>query len=623
MHHFRISAQTIRLVPVLFCICLYLVIFPRTASAQGASFALSFDGVDDFVELGDQFGDVTIPFSLSFWVRLDGDGDYIVLRTDDPSSTVSGAHSGFIFNMQDGNEISVHYGDGQGGGLANRRSKRTSYNGLIGKWYHIAAVVRGAEDMELYVNGDNLDGNYEGGGGPMVHTALPGRIGRSTLYGPWYFKGVLDEFRVWDIALEQDAIQEEMHRSLQTMPEGLVAYWDFNEGNGQEVLDASGSGVDGVRGLDGGEASDDPEWVRSFAPIGSAGCVGDRLAVGAIWSSQIADTSSGLTLENQGFLVEEGDFVVFGHNPAAGLSSEDMVAGLSFRLERTWCLDISDPSPIHGGTINMRFYPELTGVGGLNATSRGLLRLLYRADEEDVFVEVTDMEGVPLLPEVDGPEFVFDFAVRESLAGGSIALDGEYTLGVSEVRLPVSLLSFEGIEDKEQVHLTWATQSETNNAGFEVERAIDEGTFEQVGFVSGNGTTLAPQHYAFTDAPGASAAGAPITYRLKQIDFDGQFEYVGEVAVTLDLPQQASLQQNTPNPFNPQTSITYTTPTDGPVLVRVFDLQGKLIQTLVDKEQPAGVYTVNFEASNLASGVYVYRLDTHTTSLSSLMTLLK
>ena len=122
--------------------------------------------------------------------------------------------------------------------------------------------------------------------------------------------------------------------------------------SGQDVFDSSGKGVHGVRGLNTDEDADDPAWIRSFAPIGSAGCIGNRLEVGAIWASNDADTSQGLTIEDDSFLVEEGDFVVFGHNPAGGLSSEDLAAGLSLRLNRTWCIDISDPAPVHGGSIH-------------------------------------------------------------------------------------------------------------------------------------------------------------------------------------------------------------------------------------------------------------------------------
>ncbi|MBK7500951.1 MAG: T9SS type A sorting domain-containing protein [Ignavibacteriales bacterium] len=127
-----------------------------------------------------------------------------------------------------------------------------------------------------------------------------------------------------------------------------------------------------------------------------------------------------------------------------------------------------------------------------------------------------------------------------------------------------------------------------------------------MGFVNGNGTSTETHTYSFTDqnpVPGKSY------YKLKQIDFDGSFEYSNIVEVDLTLPIEFSLEQNYPNPFNPATSIQYTISSKQNVQLLVYNVLGKEIATLVNEEKPAGNYEVNFDASKLSSGVYFYQLQ--------------
>lgn len=173
-----------------------------------------------------------------------------------------------------------------------------------------------------------------------------------------------------------------------------------------------------------------------------------------------------------------------------------------------------------------------------------------------------------------------------------------------DVIVPVELVSFAAVTDENDVVLSWFTATETNNSGFEVQRKAGD-KFESVAFVDGKGTTTEVQNYLFRDED--LLAGSYI-YRLKQIDYDGTFAYSHEVEVEIDQPSVFVLNQNYPNPFNPSTNIKYSIPAAGIVTLKVYDLLGREVSTLVNEQQQAGTFDVVFDGSNLASGVYYYQL---------------
>lgn len=173
-----------------------------------------------------------------------------------------------------------------------------------------------------------------------------------------------------------------------------------------------------------------------------------------------------------------------------------------------------------------------------------------------------------------------------------------------DVIVPVELTSFAAASDKNDVILTWNTATELNNQGFEIQRKIT-GEFERVGFVEGRGTTTESQNYLFRDK---DLLSGNYTYRLKQTDFDGSFAYSDEVEIEISQPNVFYLGQNYPNPFNPSTNIKYSIPADGNVTLKMYDILGEEVSTLVNEFQQAGTFDVVFDGSNLSSGVYYYQL---------------
>ncbi len=183
---------------------------------------------------------------------------------------------------------------------------------------------------------------------------------------------------------------------------------------------------------------------------------------------------------------------------------------------------------------------------------------------------------------------------------------GIVALTVDAAVLPVELVEFVGRKTSEGVSLSWKTASELNNSGFEVQRrGASREAWQILGFVRGNGTTTEAQSYSFQDR----TASGVVQYRLKQIDFDGQFEFSNVIEVDAGVPKQFALDQNYPNPFNPTTMIRYELPVASTVSLKVYDVLGREVATLVNERQEAGAYSVTFNANTLSSGVYFYRLQ--------------
>ena len=188
--------------------------------------------------------------------------------------------------------------------------------------------------------------------------------------------------------------------------------------------------------------------------------------------------------------------------------------------------------------------------------------------------------------------------------------------------LPVELTSFEASYiGGSEVALTWETASETDNAGFYIEHEIGAGEYEELGFVEGAGTITEPRTYTFT----ASGLDAGVNvFRLKQVDFDGAFEFSNVVEATVDLPSTFVLEPAYPNPFNPSTTIRFGTAVETELTVELYDASGKLVRTLYEGVPEAGALnTVSIDGSGLTSGSYLVKLTSADFQTSQQIVLLK
>jgi len=174
--------------------------------------------------------------------------------------------------------------------------------------------------------------------------------------------------------------------------------------------------------------------------------------------------------------------------------------------------------------------------------------------------------------------------------------------------MPVQLESFTASLSGRNVILNWKTGFEINNAGFEIERRSEfDLKWKKIGFVQGNGTVNSQSSYSYCDQ---GLNTAKYNYRLKQVNYNNSFEYFmlnSDVAV--GKPVNYDISQNYPNPSNPSSQINFQVPADANVTLKVYDIRGREVKTLIDSYMAAGYYSAQFDGTNIASGIYFYRLN--------------
>jgi hypothetical protein len=171
--------------------------------------------------------------------------------------------------------------------------------------------------------------------------------------------------------------------------------------------------------------------------------------------------------------------------------------------------------------------------------------------------------------------------------------------------LPVELTSFSAAINNNTVNLNWNTATEINNKGFEIQRKSSGYNFISVAFVKGNGTATTTNNYSWSE----ELQSGIYSYRLKQVDFNGKFEY-SKVVEAVVAPKSFSLEQNFPNPFNPSTIIRYNIPVESSITINVFNSLGENVREYNIGNRPAGFYDLNFNANGLSSGIYFYTIKT-------------
>lgn len=201
----------------------------------------------------------------------------------------------------------------------------------------------------------------------------------------------------------------------------------------------------------------------------------------------------------------------------------------------------------------------------------------------------------------------------------------DLTDNIGNGAFPVELSFFTGTLNGNNVELLWRTETEINNYGFDILRKYagvgQDDEWIRIGFVEGQGNSNSPKDYLFSDP--ATARSGKYFYRLKQIDNDGTYEYSNLVSIEISVPNKYYLSQNYPNPFNPETRIEFTIPQTQFVSLKVYNILGEFVSEIINEVKEAGKYSIIFNASELPSGIYVYRLATDDYTANRKMTLLK
>ena len=300
--------------------------------------------------------------------------------------------------------------------------------------------------------------------------------------------------------------------------------------------------------------------------------------------------------------------------------------GLTFPSPPVEGIDYTFNNFQHGGTNNNDYSSSVSHSSTINPSQ---VSIAIHRNEGGTSVSSTFIEVVTINFGISNPSGNSNlvWTTREFYSpSGTTQWDLSAWPNENTSPLPVELSSFTAIRNQNNVNLYWKTATEVNNNGFEIQREArgqnpEVGNqWEKVGFVQGHGNSNSPKEYSFEDKN--LTGGTKFVYRLKQIDNDGQYEYSKEIEVEV-VPQSYTLYQNYPNPFNPSTTIRFDLPKAAEVNLTVYNILGEKVMTLANGFLEAGYHSVVFNANNLASGTYIYRLQTSNFIQTKKMLLLK
>jgi len=370
-----------------------------------------------------------------------------------------------------------------------------------------------------------------------------------------------------------------------------------------------------------------------FENVGSSprkglAAVDDSLGSALVWNPNLGNSSASTGFRGYAMTVYNsivyvgGNFDTVGTTGRRGLAAIDASTGSI----ASWNPVITLPSGSLGitslGTAGSTLF-----IGGEFSTVEGNARTGVAAID---ILSASVMDWNPQLNRIGTATKVVSFEIDNGnellyVAGDFTTINdgdpGSYLakINISAGALPVELVSFSAMQNGEFIKLNWQTATEINNYGFEVQRQIillpigtnySKPDWEKIGFVAGNGNSSSPKDYSFSDNAGYNGK---YVYRLKQIDNDGKVKYSNEVEITLgNQPKYFKLSQNYPNPFNPSTTIKFTIPNSENVLpttLRIYNAIGQQVSELLNKPLSAGIYKLEFDASNLSSGIYFYKLQ--------------
>lgn len=299
------------------------------------------------------------------------------------------------------------------------------------------------------------------------------------------------------------------------------------------------------------------------------------------------------------------------------LTNPEAYEGMLVGIQHLSNTDAGDSWPSTGNNANV----EVTDDGG---TTKLTLRIDKDSNLDESIEPTWAKDVVGIFTQYDiSPPYNWGYQIQPRDMD-DIQADGA---------LPVELTSFAATVYENKVNLIWETATEVNNYGFRVERkkvtqaasATNDkpilDSWEEITFLKGNGNSNSPKHYSYSDE--SITGSGKYSYRLKQIDIDGKFEYSNVIEVEVGIPVEFEVAQNYPNPFNPSTTISFSIPDKSDVSVQIYNVLGEVVHTLVNEQLEAGNYKYNFNASSISSGTYIYRVTAGTNIETKKMILLK
>ncbi|UCH64449.1 MAG: S8 family peptidase [Ignavibacterium sp.] len=281
-----------------------------------------------------------------------------------------------------------------------------------------------------------------------------------------------------------------------------------------------------------------------------------------------------------------------------------------------------------GPTVDGRIKPDLMAMGSYVFVARSTSPTSYGFSNGTSFSCPLLAGSIALMlsahPNLTPMEILDMFRRTASMSNNPDNLMGWGIINtldaITFIPVPVELTSFSGKYIDGEVRLNWTTATESNNSGFEVEKRYEETLFETIGFVAGSGSSTVATRYSFIDD---NIIDNKIFYRLKQIDLNEEFIHFDEIMVEIPVVSDFQLFQNYPNPFNPGTTINYSVPKSSEIKIVLYDIIGNEIEKLYEGIQQEGIHQIDFNGSNLSSGVYFVVMTADNFSKSIKISLLK
>jgi Concanavalin A-like lectin/glucanases superfamily/Secretion system C-terminal sorting domain len=456
-----------------------------------------------------------------------------------------------------------------------------------GNWHFFAAVYDNSDSMkDLYVDG-RIDASAKIDTGSLATDTVDVTIGSNLEQAARVFSGDIDEVRIWDVARTEQQIRSDMFSTTSGPQSGLISYWQFNEGTGTTTADS----VSGFNGT----LVDSPTWVTSGAPEGGYGS----------YDATASTDSVGLSGSNIGAaLTTSPDSLDFLGLYEYGSPSDTAVTGETFPS------GVTERSPVIWGifavgkdTANVTLdYGSIS-----NIVNRGTLHVLEREEADSPWVDVT----AQFVQNTSGHTFT-------KTGDGSFS---QFSIGAgADNSLSVLATDFNAITDAGSVTLSWKTQSEVGNAGFNILRqqlsTPNQGpatadwkliaSYTNDDSLRGLGTSSTGMSYRFTDDQVAS--GVTYSYKIQSVSVNGTTRDLSTLSLTVGVPKTYALYQNFPNPFNPSTTIRFDLKEQSNVTLEICNVLGQKVEFWDYGMMNAGRYNEDVNMVRFASGVYLYRI---------------
>jgi hypothetical protein len=527
--------------------------------------ALSFKG-SGYLNAGDSTSfNFTGSFTVEGWVKVDS------FTTDWQAIITKGDNAWRV--QRYGSTNNLDFGTS---GLSSQ-DMQGSVNVNDGNWHFVAAVYDGSSKT-LYVDGrvdaeSAVTGTLGADSSPLYIGENADNTGRT-------FHGSMDEIRLWKVVRTEQQIRTDMFATTSGAQDGLLDYWQFNEGSGSTSADS----VSGNNATINGSLS----WVTSDAPVGSYGSYD---AANSADSAGLSGFIVSATLSSPADSIDFLGLYSYGSATDTAITSETFPSGVTKCGPVIWGI-----YAVGNDTANVTL--DYSGLSGIQNESS--LKVLEREEADSPWVDVTS-------------NFTQN-VINHTFSELGVRTFSQFAIGAgTDNALAVELSSFKGTSAVDNVTLSWQTATEVDNAGFNVLRKDPNASafaviasFRNDRRLRGAGTSSTLKLYNFADD--AVHSGATYSYKLQTVSTTGAVKDGTAITVTVGVPRDYALYQNYPNPFNPSTTIRFDLKEPSTVRLEIYDILGQRVYDENKGVMSAGRFSETFDMSRFASGVYLYRI---------------